>query len=197
MANVDRPNGLRPIGTISGSAWQGKVREYETTAATASAIGVGMAVIQEAAGNIEAATAADAALILGVVVGIIPSGNSDPEKFMTTGNIGVQTYPGYIPAATAGRVLVAVGEDILFAVQSSGTLVAASRGARINLGSNGIDTTTGRATGEITATAAQDASNQLQLHDYVRSPDNDVTLANSEWIVSINQYQNSHGSIGI
>lgn len=200
MANVDRPSGLRPIGTLSGADWNSKVREYEVDANTAVAIGVGQLVVMEAGGNLEATAAADSAVSLGVVVGIVPTGNVDPDNFLTTGNLGEEIYPGYIPATTAGKVLVAVGPDILYEIQadSATVITAAARGSRCNIVGNTINVATGRAIteldgSEIDATAAH----QMQIHDYVRSPDNDITLIHSKWIVSLNQYQNALASAGI
>ena len=30
MANVDRPHGLRPVGTLSGASWNGQYRKFYT-----------------------------------------------------------------------------------------------------------------------------------------------------------------------
>lgn len=200
MANADRPNGLIPIGTKSGSAWTAQVREYPVDSNTAGNIAIGSPVVLEAGGNLELATAGATNVILGVVVGFVPTGNADGDNFLTSANLGVAEHPGYLPAATAGRALVAVGRDILYQAQmDTGTVVAATAvGARANLVGNSVSTTTGRSTAEIDSSGVgQDATFQLQLHDYVRSPDNDLSVEHSKWIVSINLDQNANATAGI
>lgn len=199
MANADRPNGLIPVGTKSGGPWSATVQEFPVDANTAGNIAIGSAVILEAGGNLELATAAATNVILGVVVGFVPTGNSSPDNFLTTSNLGASEHPGYLPATTAGRALVSVGRDVLYRGQmDSGTVVAATAvGARTNLASNSVSTTTGRSTAELDATIGVDATYQFQIWDYVRSPDNDLTVEHSDWIVSINLDQNANATAGI
>jgi len=200
MANSDRPNGLIPVGTKSGSPWNASVREYEVDSSNASAIGIGTAVIQEADGNVTPATAGTGNEILGVVVGVVPTGNVEADNFLTSANLSTTEHPGYLAASTAGRVLVAIGQDVLFVAQmDSGTAVTAvARGGRRNFNNNSVSATTGRSTAELDADGVTTtAGDQFAIIDYVHSPDNDLSVEHSKWIVSINNYQLAEASAGI
>ena len=71
MANVDRPNGALPVGTLSGSPWQGAVRAY-TLDGSHSAIAVGDLVQMTSDGYLDVYAASEVGFI-GVCVGILPA----------------------------------------------------------------------------------------------------------------------------
>lgn len=179
MANVDRPNGFIPVGTVSGSPWSATVREYPVDSSNATAIFQGDAITLEADGNVTPAAAGG--VILGICVGVVPSRT-----------VAATEHPGYLPASTAGNVLVAIGPDVIYEVQEDG--VGGALGGRAVVGSN-IDhiagsgsTTTGRSAHEIdsnTATAAGSAG--FRIIDLVDRPDNDVTLTNARYLVRVHE----------
>ena len=71
MANVDRPNGAVPVGTISGSPWQDAVRAYTLDGGHA-AIGTGDLVQMTSDGALDVYAAGEVTFI-GVCVGVLPA----------------------------------------------------------------------------------------------------------------------------
>lgn len=193
MANVDRPNGATPIGTISGAPYNANVRKYPVDASNATAIFRGDFVTLEDDGNCAPAAAGDS--ILGVCVGVV-----------VTRATAQTEHPGYLPATTAGNILVCEGPDILYEIQEDGNMGAS--GAQAVVGSNGDivagsgSTTTGRSAHEldssdVTAKDASAASAQLRVVAVVDREDNDGTAANAKWIVRINEHMHDLGGAGL
>lgn len=179
MANKDAPNGFIPVGTLSGSPWSDSVREYPVDASNATAIFPGDAITLETDGNVTPAAAGG--VILGICVGVLPSRT-----------VAATEHPGYLPATTAGNILVAIGPDIVYEVQEDS--VGGDAGGRAAVGAN-IDhiagagsTTTGRSAHEIdssTLTAAGSAG--FRIIDVVDRPDNDITLSNVRFLVRVHE----------
>ena len=182
MANVDRPNGFRPAKSLLDSGWVGLVRQYNTDAAKAAGIGIGDAVILAADGNVE--IAATNGTILGVAVGFgISSSQSFGETpYFDPDNLGKQ----HINAAEAGVVAVVPAEGVLFEVQSASDLDLA-QGDAADILATAFDTTTGRSAQEITTSVNADVT----VVEFVKSPDNDLTLANARYLVKFNDTENS------
>lgn len=177
MANVDRPNGFRPVGTLSGSPWQGAVRKYPVDASNATAIFEGDAVTLETDGNVTPAAAGG--VILGICVGVV-----------IDRSVAATEHPGYIPASTAGYVLVCTAPDALYEVQEDsvgGDLDAASVGANIDHIAGAGSATTGQSGHEIDSsslTAAGSAGFRIvALSD---RPDNAVGT-NAKWLVRVHE----------
>lgn len=195
MANADRPNGFTPVGTISGSSWEGQVREYSTDGG--EALFIGDAVALDADGYIRPANAAED--ILGVAVGIVPTGSNLAGEFLTTGNLGATEHPGYAPAGVTTRVLVAVGKDVIYKVQddASGS-AAADAFADINLNMEltptAGSTTTGRSAHELSRTGKITGTAQFRIIGYTTAPDNDPTADNAEYLVIINEHTLNEGA---
>lgn len=202
MANVDRPDGLRPVKTISGAPWANQVREYPVDASNGTAIFVGDLIKVEDDGNVAPSGAGGS--VIGVCVGVEVVGVSD-DNFIENGNLGAEQHPGYLPASTAGTVRVAVGSDILYEIQEDSvgsTLTAANIGSVGDVAAGAGSTTTGRSAYELDSSdvVAKDASPgaaQLMIVDYVRRPDNTVGSANARWLVKINEYQYAAGGTGL
>lgn len=188
MANVDRPRGARPVNK-DGSAYNGSLRKMQVDASNATAIFRGDFVVQEADGNITPATAGATNTIVGVVVAPV-----------VNRAVAATEHPGYLPASTAGYVLVAPADACYFAIQEDSvgsTLAATERGARINFIAGTGSTTTGQSAHELdSSTVGQDATYQLSLIDVVDAPDNAVG-ANAEWIVKVNLDQEGRATAGI
>jgi hypothetical protein len=193
MANVDGAFGARPIGTLDGSPWNSSVRSYPVDSSNGTAIFPGDFIKLEDDGNVAPAAATNA--ILGVCVGVVVD-RAVPNT----------EHPGYLPASTAGNVLVCVGKDVLYEIQEDGNM--ASGGARTVIGSNGDivagagSTTTGRSAHEldssdVTTNDTTPASAQLRVIDYVHNETNDPLLSNAKWIVMINEHQLAEGGIGL
>ena len=128
MANVDRPNGFTPIGTLSGSPWSASVEAFELDTGHAL-VGVGDLVEMTADGTLDILTqgATDSGII-GVMVGIVPAGAGWNA---TTGIFGDNALSATEPtlvgngtrvlAANAeGTVLVATAPDLIMVGQEDG-----------------------------------------------------------------------------
>lgn len=189
MSNADTPVGASPVNT-DGSPYTGPLRRYEVDSSNGTAIFRGDFVVQEADGNVTPATAGATNRILGCVVGI----DIDPAEEKTE-------YPGYLPASTAGHVLVAPAESAYFVMQEDSvgsSLGADARGARADFIDGSGSTLTGLSAHEIdSSTEGTGATLQLQLMYPVDRPDNDVTEANADWIVRVNLPQHSVDTAGI
>lgn len=192
MANVNRPNGLTPIGTISGAPFNNNIRRRPVAAGNATAIFQGDAMILNDDGTVSPATSTGN--LLGVCVGVV-----------VNRSISATEQPGYLPASTAGYVYVCEGPDVLYEIQEDGTTTPM---ALTNIGSNGNlvytvtgSTTTGRSGQQISssnviANDATPAVAQLRVHDIVQREDNAVG-ANARWVVRINQNVSQLGSVGL
>ena len=195
MANVDRPNGFTPVGTINGGPWTGKVRQYVTDGG--EALFKGDAVAIDADGKVRPANAAED--VLGVMVGVIPTGGLQSGDFLTTGNLGAEEHPGYAPAGSSTAVLVAVGPDVIYAVQddASGSAAAdefADLNLNMELAPTTGSTTTGRSAHELSRTSKITGTAQFRVIGYDSAPDNDPTADNAVYHVIINEHTLNEGA---
>lgn len=182
MANVDRPRGAIPVGTLNGSPWQGSVREYPVDSSNATAIFQGDFITLEDDGNV--APAAAGGVLLGVCVGIRPS-------LSVTQTI----HPGYLPASTAGYVLVCTAPEAIYEIQEDsvgGAMVATNVGSMGDIVAGTGSTTTGVSAHEldssdVIAKDASAASAQLQVLALVDRVDNEIGT-NAKWHVVINEH---------
>jgi len=194
--NADRPNGFTPVGTMSGSPWNGYVRLYETDASEGTGIFVGDAVTLETDGNIAPAAAGE--IVLGVCVGVLPhipvkaSGLSD--NFLS--NSSPTLLPTYSAASTADVIMVCVGPDVIYEVQEDGVtdpIALVDINANFDLiATHAGSTTSGRSGMEINSDSHAATSGQFRLIGMVDRPDNqqgdvDTTLPNARWLVRVNE----------
>lgn len=173
MANVDAPRGARYVGKLGGGATP-TIREYNKDAADGSPIAPGDFVHLETDGNVRAANAGE------VLLGVCAYVNPDPDVAKTM-------HPGYGPASTAVVVGVIVDPDALYAIQDSGTNAATAVGDNSDIVATDADTTIGRSRHEILNTLAG-ATAQLRRVAVSDVQDNDISAANAEWIVMINEH---------
>ena len=187
MANTDRPNGARPIGTLSGSSWQGHIRAFNVDG-SGSDIFPGDFVIMEADGNVDVAAAGSVELV-GVMVGRTDI-NSPTQVGGITGNFLSATTPDLdrqfydASADGAGQILVVVGPDVLYEMQEDdgGTPLALTGvGANVDIvATAGSDVSRQELNQDsVVATAAQ-----LRLIGLVDRPDNELG-DNARWVVRI------------
>ena len=185
MANPDRDNGLRPVGTIGASAWNGAVRKYQVADRSADTTNShGHLFIGDpcklSSGKVLAANSNDT--ILGVVVQI---------GYESSVNDGVGPYnPGDLTAmyapltvATGYYAWVALADNTVFEIQSASDLdLAVGAPADLNTAANTAhgSTTTGQSTCELTTASNNDVL-VVEIPEY---PDNDSTLANTRYHVT-------------
>lgn len=189
MANSDAPMGLRPKMHINGTPWNGMTNDYYATDSTAMFIGdpvllTGESLTTEFEGNppgslpiVVQATAGQANSISGVIVSVQP----------------VQATSTPYRQASEGRIIkVCDDPDVLFQIQTNGTVGDEAVGGAYNLiatGGGGGSTVTGRSGFEMHQTTATGGTGaQLVVHRAVPDPKNDITAAHSEWLVRINRH---------
>ena len=177
MANVDRPNGFKPVGTVSGSPWQGAVRTYPVDASNATAIFNGDAVTLETDGNVTPAAAGG--VILGVVVGI------EVDR-----SVAATEHPGYLPATTAGNVRVCIAPDAIYEVQEDsvgGALDAGAVGSNIDHVAGAGSTTTGNSAHELDSSSLTAAGSAgFRIVGLVDRVDNEIGT-NAKWLVRVHE----------
>ena len=172
MANVDAPSGARYVGSLSGTS-NPVVREYTQDASDANPIFPGDFVTLEADGNVAPSNAA------GVILGVVQYVKVDMD-------VAATEHPGYSPASTLATVGVIIDPFALYAIQTDGTLALTDIGDNGEIVATDGDTTTGRSAHELSATMAGIAK-QLRVIGFSPVEGNDVSSANSEWLVMINQ----------
>jgi len=189
MANVDRPNGLRPIRYIGGAPYTGAVNQYCFLAATGATAFVGDLVTLTG-------TAGGAGLQIN---GIDCEGM--PEIKQSTANTGphVGVIVGFLPnqadlsvrhrvASTARIALVADDPNLLFEIQevSGGTALAATAvGLNANVVVGSGSTVTGNSGMELNnATEATTLDLDCKIVGLRKRPDNAIG-EHAKWEVMI------------
>lgn len=178
MANVDAPNGLRPVRTIGGSPYNGSCNRYYVPSTDGTAIYlyqpvklVGSATTDGVSHVTAMTTTAD--VVCGVVVGVEPE-TADSLK--------------YRAASTARYLLVADDPNLLFEVQSDGVGGVAAVGEVADVTGFTGSTTTGLSNMEIsnsTITNNGDQTQDVHIVAVPQRPDNDITLANGRYLVRL------------
>ena len=197
MANVDRPNGLKPVGTRGAGAWNGQTNMYLFLAGTGTATFVGDLVklngssgtagltingidcegipdvIQSAADNVH----------VGVIVGFLPNQDNLSQK--------------HRPASTARIALVADDPNTIFEIQevSGGTALTADEvGLNCNVVVGSGNTTSGASGMELNnAAEVTTATSDLKILGLVKRPDN-AFGEHAKYLVMIDAHQ--YGSVG-
>lgn len=191
MANVDRPNGLRPIRTLSGSPWSSSIEEFPVDSSNATAIFLGDLIKIEDDGNVAPSGAGGA--VIGVCVGVV-----------VDRDVAATEYPGYLPASTAGSVMVVTAKDCVYEVQEDsvgGAMVAANVNSNGDIAAGAGSTTTGRSayeldSSDVIANDAAAATAQLRVIRLSTRPDNEIGTE-AKWEVVINEHQRADSSIGL
>ena len=199
MANVDRPNGFRPVGTLSGSPWQGSVRlcsadadlfrgDIVTLGATGAVVGATGGGYMDA----DRATSTTATIALGVVVGWSP----DPN------NLAALYYDASSQGANGG-VYVCTAPDVILEAQGDGdgtVAVVADIGENFDLVLGAGSTTTGVSNMEVdSSSGVTTADTPLKLIGFVDAPDNEVGVANQKMLVTLNMhvFGTGVGNVGV
>lgn len=191
MANTDRPNGFRVVGSLTGTPDHGGrvqrmiavdnlfMGDLVEDDATGKALGDGAVA---ACGRAEASDA-----ILGVVVGW----EKDPAALDRLYHKSSNTYAVYVN--TDPHVLLECQSD-------DGTPAVADVGQNFNIAVAAGSTSTGASNMELDGdTGDTTATLPLKLLGFVDTPDNDTSSANMKCLVSINNhlYKGGTGTAGI
>ena len=191
MANYDAPFGLRPSRTSISSQQQNR---YRIASGYATAIYQGDLVAMVTGGGIERVAAGGSGLILGVFNGC---NYTDP----TTGK---PTWSNYYPGSVAASDIIAdVIDDpnATFEVQANAAFPVADLAGNFDIVDNSPvgDTTSGGSRMELAvSTGATTATLPLKAIDISQDPENsDVSSANTNVIVKINNHLFSAGTVGL
>lgn len=138
--NANRPQGLRPVGTLGSAGYTGRIQIFSTSTSDTQAIGIGDPVVLTGTGDtngvatVTRLTQAGTTTIVGAVVGIKP----DPTDLTKT----------YRAASSATFVLVDTDPNTLYEIADSSSaqttcLAATDIGSNATLSLGTVDTTTG------------------------------------------------------
>lgn len=185
MANVDRPNGLRPAKSLIGAPWNALVRKYEAADRSADTTGnhgdiyIGD-VVELVSGKVQVADSGDT--VLGVVVGV---GSSSGIQHGEAGPFDASSLEKrYLGAAEDGYVYVVPADSVLFEAQTDSalSLVAGDEASLTNAaGTSHGDQSTGQSSTELQAVGAGTAD--VVVVEDNTNPNNDTTLANARHLV--------------
>lgn len=182
MANTDAPFGLKPKRHKNGAPYNGASRRYYRPSSDATNLFIGDAVVRTGSGDTDGIpgviVATPGSGITGVIVGIE---NLTPDNLSRT----------YLPASTAGYLLVADDPDLMFEAQED-SVGAALAAADIGLNANVVfgtgNTVTGTSAVEIdSSTKATTATLDVRLDSIVQRADNAIG-DNAKWLVWINNH---------
>lgn len=199
MANVDRPNGLRPVGTLGAANWNGKVNMYVVESANDTAIFVGDLVKlngtsgeagefsygMDVEGMPEVIQAAAGDKAIGVVVGFMPNQDNLMQK--------------HCPSETRRVALVSDDPNTVYEIQevSGGTaLTSAAVGLNANVVVGAGNTTTGNSGMELdNASESTDAGLNVTILGLSKRPDNAIG-EHAKWLVKITDHEFVTGPVG-
>lgn len=206
MANVSKPSGLKPVGSLSGAPWNGQARIYYVPATNATALYVGDPVTRltanaDANGVPSVSIGVAGSAVCGVIVGILPVAAGVSLVGST-----IDLTRRSLAASTAGYVLVADDPNTLFEVEEGVTgsgagtaLTAAAIGNNANFVIiAGAATYSDSGTLLDNSTEATTATLNLKIMGLAQREDN-AFGTRAKWIVKINNHQyGSHtGTAGV
>ena len=191
MANVDRPNGLRPVRMTSGQAYHGGMTKmyagenlfmgdpvFGATGGTASNDGAYQKVTRT--------TSATAGVVLGVVVGWEP----DPDNLGRLFHASSTTIPVY----------VATDPQIVWEIQGDGAgsdaITEADVGLNADFAIAAGSTSTGASNIELdeSTTGATAIDSPLHIVGLSATPDNDIASVKKNILVRLNMH--AYGDVG-
>lgn len=191
MSNPDYRFGLRPVGHISGAAWNGETQQFLVTDSNNLFVGdpvvlAGSASTDGTKPTIVKATAGNTYPIMGVVVSF------EPVIPGTHGNLNLQKT--YRTASVDTYANVCVDPTVLYEIQGDSVAVIAATdvGSCFDLiYTHSGDTATGLSGVELNSSAktASASTYQMRLWAASSAPDNDISTVNAKWIVMINLNQ--------
>ena len=206
MANVSKPTGLKPVGYLNGSPWNGQARMYYVPSTNATALYVGDPVTRLTAsadvnGVPSVSIGVAGSAICGVIVGIVVASAGVSLVGST-----IDLTRRSLPVSTAGYVLVADDPAIIFEVEEGTTASAAGTALTASaVGNNanfvviaGTNTYSDSGTLVDNATEAVTATLNLKLLGLAQREDN-AFGTRAKWLVLINnhQYKGGTGTLGV
>ncbi len=189
MANPDRPNGFRPVGTLSGAPWQGSIRRAKMADITDATndhgdIYIGDPITVDTSGFAVVADSGESKII-GVCVGVgyIPAGNTAAESGMFNAQNLEKRYGNHDDADAAVVIWIyyAPSHDTIFEVQNAAAMAITVNAVGLELD---ITNTAATAHGSRTTSLSScelttDTNSDVKVVAHPEYPDNDLTLANA------------------
>ena len=175
MANADKPNGGMASRHQNGGSYLSE-NKYSVDVSNSTAIFLGDFIILESDGNVAPSAVTTGGVLLGTCTAVLDD----------YGNLNRR----YLPATTAGNIMVADSPNQIFTVQEDddGTaLTSAARGANCDVLATAGSTTTGKSAHEIDRSSVTNATAQLRLQRIVERDDN-AHGDSAEWEVIINEH---------
>lgn len=191
MANVNAAHGLVPLRHLTGAAFDGQANTYELAATDATTVFIGdMVKLATGSNSIDGTPLVTAHngtsdIPVGVVVAIMP----------VLTNLAQKSHL----ASTQQRVLVVDSPDVVFEIQSNGTLAAADIGKFASVTANNTGSViTGLSLGQLlesSVTATPSASLPLMLVGIRKSADNAFGASGVAEVLLINHaYRTGSGT---
>ena len=191
MANVNKPNGFKPVGTIGQNGYVGKIERFYVPSTTAGAIGIGDPVTLLTSlhtdGTPQALRATSTAKVIGVMVGI----ELVPTDLTLT----------YRKASTGQYILVDTSPDTIYEIQedSDGGFVALADGQKnINYVLGTVSTATGNGLTMLDSSSVT-ISSGTALDCLLLRPstvlDNTPGANYCRWLVKFNLHQYGLGAV--
>lgn len=188
MANANAPRGLIPYRKFTGGPYNGAGNIYYVPASNATALYVGDPVTYLTnAGDsvgipaVQIATAGSSSNILGAMVGRV-IGGEPPIAIQRDFNV-------YLPASTAGYILVSDDPDTLYEVQEDsigGAMVQGAGNRNVNLIAGSGSNTTGYSGWQLDSSTIN-TTNTLQMRIVRALEEADNTIGvNCKWLCRIN-----------
>lgn len=130
MANVNRPNGLSPVGLLSGAAWNEQGRLYAIANDASNTYAIGDVVMSAASSDTDGiplvtkwgGATTTSALPLGIIVGIR---TADPSVSLVGNSLALEKT--YLPLNSGTRYVYVVDDpNVVFEAQFDSTAIAAA-----------------------------------------------------------------------
>jgi len=190
MANVNKPNGFVPVGTIGQNGYVGKVERFYIPSTTAGAVGIGDPVALLTSLNSEGVPQAIRATSTAKVVGVCVGVELVPTDLSLT----------YRKASTSQYILVDTSPDTIYEIQedSNGGFIALADGTKdINFVLGTVDTVTGNGLTMLDSSSVTVSSGAaldcLLLRPSTRK-DNTPGANYCRWLVKFNLHQYGLGA---
>lgn len=179
MSNPDRPSGFRPVATLNGSPLTSLIRSIGVT----DAADIFKGDMISLASNLGAVSATNDATFLGVAVGFgkVDSASGQYAGAYNPDNLTTLYYDDSASTNTDWRVFYVPVDGVVFEVQSDTDLDLAVGDACDLLTTTAGNTTSGISGQQVGASTNAD----FHVVDIPAYPDNDSTLANTRYHVTI------------
>ena len=188
MANTSR-KGFWPVGTVSGSPWQGSVKRFNHGVGEGGVIGVGDMVTQMTTGNANLAVAATTNL-LGCMVSreVILKQRPIGTAMALSGQTAVDLSRKHITSLENTALYVCTAPDAIYEVEAAnGTPTIALIGENVDMFHVAASTTTGMSAAVVDVGNPVESSAQFKIVGLVERADNEAA-ANMKVLVMVNEH---------